>query len=105
MCLLVVNHIIACVWFHIGDSTEAGWMDVNFPRRGGLDESHFYLISLHWALTQFHGSVGIEPHTELERFFAVYVLVLALVVYAGFVSTVTSLLWQIHTLQRSRMTL
>merc|ERR1712203_233172 len=53
-------------------------------------------------MTQFNGTMQVEPRTWTERLFAVTVLVLALVVCAGFISTVTSILLQIESLHSSR---
>eukprot|EP00747_Dinoflagellata_sp_TGD_P089378 gnl/TRDRNA2_/TRDRNA2_164301_c4_seq3.p1 gnl/TRDRNA2_/TRDRNA2_164301_c4~~gnl/TRDRNA2_/TRDRNA2_164301_c4_seq3.p1 ORF type:complete len:785 (+),score=143.12 gnl/TRDRNA2_/TRDRNA2_164301_c4_seq3:312-2357(+) len=91
--LLVVNHLIGCTWWWIGDmafdNKKPNWIEVN-----GFDHKGFeycYISSMHWSLTQFTpASMEVTPENVFERCFAVLVLVFAMVVFSSFVSRITA---------------
>jgi len=91
LCLIVgIMHFIACFWWSIGrdDSLPETWVQsVN------LQEEPFryqYATSFHWSLTQFTGTMEVNPTNFTERFFAISVLLFAFVVSAAFISSITS---------------
>mmetsp|Transcript_113051 Transcript_113051/g.292319 ORF Transcript_113051/g.292319 Transcript_113051/m.292319 type:complete len:789 (+) Transcript_113051:134-2500(+) len=98
-------HIIACLWYGIGLQLQEdnhglvasyGWVT-----RHGIQELRFwqrYVTSLHWSITQFVGTMEIHPQTELERSYAIVVLVFSFVVTAGFVSRITASLTRLQIL-------
>eukprot|EP00930_Biecheleria_cincta_P034000 TRINITY_DN23531_c0_g1_i1.p1 TRINITY_DN23531_c0_g1~~TRINITY_DN23531_c0_g1_i1.p1 ORF type:complete len:821 (+),score=139.02 TRINITY_DN23531_c0_g1_i1:68-2530(+) len=100
--LLTVNHILACIWFWIGNSTDrAGWVYAH----GFQDEEwHYqYATSLHWALTQFTpASMIVQPHTMLERVFSICVVVFALVGFSYVVGSITGSLTQLRGITENR---
>lgn len=97
--LLLVNHFIAAAWYSIGKSVSSpNWVDEHGFTNS--DAGYAYLTSLHWSLTQFTpGSMHVQPVNSLERIFALTVLVSGLVLFAGFISSVTASLTQLRAMQ------
>lgn len=91
-CILVINHLIACLWYAIG--TMDGQSDTWVKAAGfGSHVSVFFLYttSLHWSLTQFTpASMEIFPQNVTERSFALVVLIFALITFSSFVSSITN---------------
>jgi len=90
MTILFINHLLACIWFWLGDSEgTSGWV-----AQAGLSDADFskqYLVSLQWSLAQFTpGATPVQPSTTSERILVVTVLALALVIATCFVSSITS---------------
>eukprot|EP00747_Dinoflagellata_sp_TGD_P089376 gnl/TRDRNA2_/TRDRNA2_164301_c4_seq1.p1 gnl/TRDRNA2_/TRDRNA2_164301_c4~~gnl/TRDRNA2_/TRDRNA2_164301_c4_seq1.p1 ORF type:complete len:731 (+),score=143.81 gnl/TRDRNA2_/TRDRNA2_164301_c4_seq1:312-2195(+) len=100
--LLVVNHLIGCTWWWIGDmafdNKKPNWIEVN-----GFDHKGFeycYISSMHWSLTQFTpASMEVTPENVFERCFAVLVLVFAMVVFSSFVSSITNSMTQLRAIK------
>lgn len=98
--LITLNHFVACLWYHIGDIPQ-GWVQVRGINKSTL--GYKYLSAMHWALTQFQGTSDIVPgSTSPERMFAVLFLVLALIILASFVSTLTNMTLQLQSLKDER---
>jgi len=92
--IAMVNHCIACVWYAIGTSGICimDWVKV-FEEAAGLDPdlAYRYSTSLHWSLTQFTpASMEVYPRNSVERFFAVGVILFALVSFSSFISSMTA---------------
>jgi len=89
--MLAINHIIGCCWFGIGTGTES---DKTWIYRIGIEDADFatsYVSSIHWALTQFTPSTNnIAPENGVERFFAIWVILLAMGVYSSFIGSISS---------------
>eukprot|EP00928_Gymnodinium_smaydae_P081209 TRINITY_DN64765_c0_g1_i1.p1 TRINITY_DN64765_c0_g1~~TRINITY_DN64765_c0_g1_i1.p1 ORF type:complete len:750 (-),score=157.36 TRINITY_DN64765_c0_g1_i1:85-2334(-) len=88
------SHVIACLWFGLGDNGvgEDSWVVHYAYKTEVLGDQ--YLISLHWALSQFAGGIEqITPVSFLERFFAVVVcsftFTAVMVMVSSFTSTLT----------------
>lgn len=92
--IIAANHCIACAWHAIGnnpDDENIGWVEFYGLKRASV--TYLYLSSLHWTLTQFTpASMEIYPTNANERGFAVIVVLLALVVFSSFVSSITALM-------------
>jgi len=90
--LVVANHLIACAWYALGASgadSQPSWVRANDLLERTI--AYRYTTSLHWSLTQFTpASMEVRPYNEGERIFAVIVLLLALVSFSSFVSTLTA---------------
>lgn len=98
--ILGVTHVIACMWFALGDEYSNGWV-----KAGGFQEEDRWLqyaISLHWSLTQFTGTMDLEPQNLPERFFAVATLLFAFVIASWFVSSITSSMTRLHIISRKQ---
>jgi len=88
---VMLAHLISCMWYALGsgyDDNGASWVlyynvaDVSLGRR--------YAISVHWAVTQFTGTMEVFPQNVYERVFSVAVLIVGFVVSAAFVSQITA---------------
>jgi len=107
MCMVaIVTHFIACCWFALGNRESVG--DNSWIKVHGMEDAtigYAYSTSFHWSLTQFTGSMDIQPHNVSERSYAVFVLLLAFVVSASVVSSITSSMTrlQIVTAHQSTM--
>jgi hypothetical protein len=101
--LLMINHIIACVWFLIASSDSddsATWL----IRYGYNDDiwTYQYATSFHWSLTQFTpASMDVQPQNMQERIFAVLVVVFALVGFSYLVGSITGSLTQLRLMQEN----
>eukprot|EP00439_Symbiodinium_sp_Y106_P004503 s2925_g1.t1 len=89
--MLAINHLIACCWYGVGSWNADGR---NWLALAQLEEASFldhYTSSLHWALTQFTPSTNnIAPDNGWERFFAIWVILLAMGVFSSFVGSISS---------------
>ena len=100
--ILTVNHIIACCWFGLGRWTlvedGSSWLLDAGIADAGLADS--YATSVHWALTQFTPATNnVAPVNFMERFFAVWVILLAMGTFSSFISSITA---TVTTLMASR---
>mmetsp|Transcript_159946 Transcript_159946/g.298395 ORF Transcript_159946/g.298395 Transcript_159946/m.298395 type:complete len:1013 (-) Transcript_159946:150-3188(-) len=94
--ILLVNHLIACLWYVVGDAKD-GWVPVYCKR---CSVHMLYFTSLHWSLTQFTpATMAVQPQNFTERFFAVSVLLFALITFSSFVSSITNLMTHLRTLR------
>jgi len=58
-----------------------------------------YMTSLHWSLSQFTPTkMEVDPRNLLERVFAVAVLIFAMLVFSSFLSSISTAMTQIRTL-------
>eukprot|EP00928_Gymnodinium_smaydae_P011680 TRINITY_DN14282_c0_g2_i1.p1 TRINITY_DN14282_c0_g2~~TRINITY_DN14282_c0_g2_i1.p1 ORF type:complete len:768 (+),score=177.38 TRINITY_DN14282_c0_g2_i1:224-2527(+) len=89
------SHANACLWWTIGQfDSERSWiLDMK------LDDDMVgtnYLISLHWATSQFLGGLdSIAPVTVLERFYAMIITVSSTMMLMVLLSSLTSTLTQL----------
>lgn len=98
-CLSILIHFIACFWYGLG-AKEDGWV-----AHTGLVDAPFslkYLTAVHWSLTQFHGSMEVSPTNVQERLVAVLVLVVALILFSSFLSSITHMMMQLSSLRHER---
>jgi len=99
VCLIIVTHINACLWFVVGDAS-GGWAQ---DMKHNYSVWHQYLCSMHWALTQFQGTSDIFPGTTTnERAYAVVTVILALLTLCSFVSALTNIMMQLRALRTER---
>lgn len=99
MLIFVVGfaHVTACLWWVIGDQDvhTRTWVSVSEYYSKSINSQ--YLMSLHWALSQFTGGMDeVTPTNALERFYAVVVWIFAFMAAAIIISTLTSSLTQVH---------
>lgn len=99
--IAVVNHFIACIWYaisitHRQEHGQPAWVD-NLLDIEDRDDLYLYATSLHWSVTQFTpASMEVQPRNTTERFFAICVIVSALVVFSSLVSSITSAMTQLR---------
>lgn len=101
--LLLLNHLVASIWYAIGNSMQGhdvqNWIDVDQEFRD-QPVGYRYATALHWSLTQFTpASMEVQPQNVLERIFAIVILLLGMVLFSGFVSTITASLTQLGRMQ------
>merc|ERR1719162_2034263 len=96
--LLGLGHIVACLWYQIGVSAvdvRYTWIIVH-----GYEDRHMwecYMISLHWALSQFAGGMDeITPENLTERLYAVFVYLFAFICALILASNLTSSMTQLN---------
>jgi len=103
--ILALNHYVACMWYAVGlfnESDQRTWI-VQFD----LNNAGFkfqYLAALHWALTQFSPATNnIAPQNLAERFFAIAVVLFAMIVFSSFISSVTNAVNQLRAINMERI--
>jgi len=95
--VVVYTHVIACLWFGVGTSRYQdthGWVAEYEFDVADLEEKYF--VSLHWAISQFTSSMEVYPQHLLERIFCVFMILVAFLFAAGFVSTITTAMTRFH---------
>lgn len=88
--LVIVNHYIACFWYALSRMPDSHrtWSKQFLKHTNSM--TYAYATSLHWALTQFTpASMEVVPQNEYERFFNAVVIIVALVAFSSFVSSIT----------------
>eukprot|EP00931_Biecheleriopsis_adriatica_P100462 TRINITY_DN7577_c0_g1_i2.p1 TRINITY_DN7577_c0_g1~~TRINITY_DN7577_c0_g1_i2.p1 ORF type:complete len:671 (+),score=99.32 TRINITY_DN7577_c0_g1_i2:23-2014(+) len=104
--LLIVNHLLASVWFMVSDlnshSDEPSWL-----KELGVDQEPWeaqYVLCFHWAITQFTPSSKprIQPTNLAERWLAVGVVIFALVGFSYIVGNISAGLSQLRSLSEER---
>lgn len=100
--LMLCSHFNACIWYFIGNRSD-GWADPVGGHVAGRDAMYKYFCAVHWALTQFQGTSEIVPGTTLsERAYAAIFLLMALMILASFVSSLTNMMMQLQSLKDER---
>jgi len=100
--VLVLNHVIACVWYLIGRLTRSAgltnWIDSY--QDPDEDIAFQYATSLHWSLTQFTpASMDISARNLVERIFSVMVLMFAMMVFSSVVANITASMTALRNLE------
>jgi hypothetical protein len=99
--LLIINHIIGCIWFGLGTLTPES-SGPNWIREFSFDDDHWsyqYVCSLHWSITQFTpASMHVQPMNMTERTFAVAVVVFGLAGFSYVVGSITGSLTQLRSM-------
>jgi len=93
---LGVVHCLACCWYALGlRMCSVAMGDCWVVDHGLLLEqstsNERYVMSFHWAMTQFIGNMKVEPTNFWERAFAASVLVFTFLASSVFLSGITSL--------------
>jgi len=92
-------HILACIWYGLGQEGPDGWVHQNNIDLGD-DLGHWYAVSFHWSLAQFSG-LGFDEIRVCnlkERIFSIGVTFVAFAVASAVVSSLTSTLTRLHIL-------
>ncbi|CAK0905488.1 unnamed protein product, partial [Prorocentrum cordatum] len=100
--LCVGIHLVACVWYGVGASNSSGWVS----REGLLESaalSEQYLFSVHWVITQLHGTSLTPPRTFLEIAFQSLVLLGAHGFVAIFIANLTQAMISLADTQKLQM--
>ncbi|CAK0879491.1 unnamed protein product [Prorocentrum cordatum] len=100
--LCVGVHLVACVWYGVGDSNSSGWVS----REALLESaapSEQYLFSVHWVITQLQGTSLTPPRTILEIGFQSLVLLGAQAFVAIFIANLTQAMISLTDTQKLQM--
>lgn len=100
LCILAVNHFIACLWYALckWGAAEQSWLH-QLSDDHEKDAAYLYMTSLHWSLTQFTpAAMEVCPAALHERIFAVVVIVFALVTFSSFISSITNAMESLRNL-------
>lgn len=90
LAILGVAHFIACVWVGLGRASgPRGWVHLQ-PEQVEASNTELYVISLHWSLTNFAGTMDLAPVNAVERLFSMCTLFFGFVAASFFVSHITS---------------
>merc|ERR1719480_733486 len=100
--ILAVNHIVTCLWLTIGvagkNSGGPNWIDAHLDGSDGI--GYRYTTALHWSLTQFTpASMDVFPHNYGERTAAITVLIMGLMIFSSFISSITASMTQLRAMQ------
>lgn len=84
-------HYIGCFWFWLGCENIDGYP--SWVERYEMEDKEIpfqYVVSMHWALTQFTpGSSRIQPVNVPESWVAIVVLIFGMVFFSLFISSLT----------------
>lgn len=98
--IVAINHLVACAWCALGSIDAYGqqtWL--KSADMEGTSLTYRYATALHWSLTQFTpASMSVQPQNVSERIFAVIILLLALIVFSSFLSSITSAMTSLRNL-------
>jgi len=102
--MVLINHVIACVWYMLGDTSLAAgdrsWLD----EHDTSDLTYMYFTSLHWSLTQFTpASMDVVATNSIERFFSIVVLFFAMVAFSSIVGHITASMTHLQNLKGAQM--
>jgi hypothetical protein len=105
ICILVLNHVISCVWFLVGYYSMQSGLD-NWLQHSGrsptenLSVAEQYITCLHWSMTQFTpASIDVSAVNVYERTFSIIVLFFAMVSFASIVGSVTASITSLRSLK------
>ena len=96
----LITHIFACLWIYIGNTHRidgVSWITKNNLLENSNDQ--IYIASFYFCLVTIFG-IGygdISPTNANERGFSLFFLVIACIVYAFFISSLSSLFQQFDT--------
>lgn len=101
LALILMSHVLACCWYGVGNvpdgwvQTQGGTTDDNGSGIIAWDVGDQYLYSYQWSLARLHPSSikdNLLLRTTGERVFAIFGGILAMVIGAGFISTITNMM-------------
>lgn len=91
--IILMTHVIACCWVGLGRKDQ-GWVSQQLIGENARWDQ--YATAFHWSLTQFYGSMDVQPTNLAERFFAIAALFMGFVLATAFVSVITSSMTRLH---------
>lgn len=102
----VLNHVIACLWFWIGNTcmqeSIRNWIEE--AKAEFEDLPYQYTTSLHWSMTQFTpASMDISARNVWERIFSIVVLFFAMVAFSSIVASITGAMTSLRNMKGDEM--
>eukprot|EP00812_Abedinium_dasypus_P009471 NODE_315_length_1676_cov_699.497841.p1 GENE.NODE_315_length_1676_cov_699.497841~~NODE_315_length_1676_cov_699.497841.p1 ORF type:complete len:410 (-),score=101.64 NODE_315_length_1676_cov_699.497841:429-1658(-) len=103
--VLVLNHIIACLWYMLGrygvTEDSNNWIAHSNILHRTL--SFKYTTSLHWSLTQFTpAGMDVSAKNTYERIFSIIVLFFAMVAFSSIVGGITAGMASLRNLKQDQ---
>jgi len=103
--IVCLNHFVACGFYGLSawkPQNELSWIEVSFQDEHNL--AYRYSTSLHWSLTQFTpASMEVVPVNAVERFYTVCVLLMALVTFSSFISSITTAMTHLREINEQKL--
>lgn len=98
----VTSHIIACIWYYLAvlEASEDSWtslyLGVDEPTE--LDSGTAYLSSMYWAAATLTtvGYGDVSAHTDMERSFATFGIIIGAVLFATGVGKMSAMAQQLN---------
>ncbi|CAK9014559.1 Potassium voltage-gated channel protein eag (Ether-a-go-go protein) [Durusdinium trenchii] len=104
--VLVLNHVIACVWYFVGTQSMLAGLRNWFEMSGEYvdDQTYMYFTALHWSLTQFTpASMNVSAANTWERVTSILVLFFAMVAFSSIVGHITASMSHLQNLRGAHM--
>jgi len=99
--LIATCHVTACGWWGVGSATSGRSWSKEY-KWAEKDVGEQYLVSLHWALSQFSGGIEeLAPTGGVERFYTILVWVISFIAGMVMLSFLTSCLTQQYIINGS----
>mmetsp|Transcript_65449 Transcript_65449/g.173466 ORF Transcript_65449/g.173466 Transcript_65449/m.173466 type:complete len:830 (-) Transcript_65449:134-2623(-) len=102
--IAILNHFVACGWYALGNmDMQNSWVDSMMTIYPDASIGFLYTTSLHWSLTQFTpASMEVVPRNVWERLYTACIIILALVMFSSFVSSITQAMTRLQDMNRER---
>jgi len=102
--IAILNHFVACGWYALGNmDMQNSWVDSMMKVYPDASIGFLYTTSLHWSLTQFTpASMEVVPRNVWERLYTACIIILALVMFSSFVSSITQAMTRLQDMNRER---
>jgi hypothetical protein len=108
--IYLLCHYVACMWYGLAEATRSrhaeSWVD-KVGGQGGMnaDEKllYFYSLALHWSMTQFSPATNnIAPANVAERIFASGVVLMGMITFSSFLSSMASAINELKSFNAAR---
>jgi len=83
--LVIYFHLLAGVWYKVGNAQADGWVHDEIGMENG-STIHRYFVSLHFAMTQLHGTSVVQPNNTVEHILATCISFVSFVWMAHYLS-------------------
>jgi len=97
----IAIHFMSCIWYGIGKSRADGWTALQDLDGASILRS--YMVSLHWTLTQLHGTSSFHPGNFQEYAFANVINFCGLLSYCYLVGAIAHTMMQVDLLNSNDM--
>lgn len=106
--IIVINHYIACCWYGLSTfGSMRSWAIAHLWESEDQSKKtweYAYVTALHWSLTQFTpASMEVFPQNTQERAFNVVVIIMAMVTFSSFVSSITAAMTHIRNINARKV--
>lgn len=102
--MLAINHLIACGWYGVAYWTSdlGNWLEGASINADSTPDA--YVAAMHWSLTQFTPATNpIAPFNGWERFYAIWVILLAMASFSSFIGSIGSTVSSMRAARRGQI--